>query len=103
LAICTAIGTGAFALGNSLGFFLPTLIVKGPVISYGTQKYPIDWANPQYPQSQDAITEVGKQLFWLFLGQAAWAAIFFILGNRLPNTDKCLIDIFQPCSIFLAL
>ena len=70
--------------GNALGYIVPPLLAVGPVKAYeklfaeSDEKYPKDWANPEYNESEAAIDEVTEQLFWLFLSQAIFALVFFV-------------------------
>ena len=79
LAVASAIATGSFALGNALGYYLPPLIIRGPVNAYGTTSYPSDWSNPNRTESEEALEEVGHQILWVFLGQLVVAGMFLLL------------------------
>jgi len=72
LAISSAIGNGALAFGNAIGFFMSPAIVKGPVGAYDGRSFPENWAHSSNPESEEALDEVTRQLFWLFFGQAAF-------------------------------
>ena len=78
-AVSSAVAMGGFALGDALGYSVPPLVIIGPVNAYNTTSYPSDWANPNRTESNDAVEEVGKQIFWMFIGQAVWAFIFLLL------------------------
>ena len=55
LAIASAIGAGGLITGNALGYVIPTIIVKGPVDTYGTSNYPANWADKEaYPDKYEA-------------------------------------------------
>ena len=55
LAIASAIGAGGLITGNALGYVIPTIIVKGPVDTYGTSNYPANWADKKaYPDKYEA-------------------------------------------------
>jgi len=79
LAIASGIGAGGLMIGNAIGYLVPPMIVQGPKKAYNNETYPKDWANETYPQSGQAIEEVGKQLLTLFLIQAGINLVFFLL------------------------
>ena len=74
-----AIASGGLIIGNTIGYLVPP-IVQGPKKAYKNESYPKDLANGSYPESDQAIEEVEKQLFTLFLIQDGIIFLFSVNG-----------------------
>ena len=72
LSFATAIAAGGMIFGNSIGYLLPALIIRGPVNTFNSTAYPSNWA-----ENKEALEEVEFQMLCLFAPQAIFAVVMF--------------------------
>jgi hypothetical protein len=72
LSFATAIAAGGMIFGNSIGYLLPALIIRGPVNTFNSTFYPSNWA-----ENKEALEEVQFQMLCLFAPQAIFAVVMF--------------------------
>mgnify|MGYP000602575701 CR=1 FL=1 len=93
-SMASSISAGAFALGNAIGLFAPTLAVPGPVKTYNTTKYPQNWSSGSLGEA--AVQEVTIQLVTLFTVQArVFIFIKYMFGPTCTKFDPYIIYIYR--------